>query len=303
MPWKSRSSSTGLQKIRVSPCLTRTSFSNELGNLNNQISLSAKAQGVIGWPSYGGCTAGATRSGGNVPGIGVADSAREVFGHWHPLACCAAFAAGILVLMVGANLPAGVTQAAPQKTELDRFVPAWQFGEFHSTRIAAPKERVYRALKEVTADDIVLFRTLVWLRRSGRSGPPSIMNPPANEPLLAVAARTSFLLLAEKPNDEVVLGTLVVAPPGWRPSGQATPEAYQRLAASRPAGFAFAAMNFRLEDCAGGKTPCTLLTTETRVYATDDASRRRFARYWRVIYPGSSFIRRMWLRAVRRKSL
>jgi hypothetical protein len=214
-------------------------------------------------------------------------------------------AAGILALMMGANLPAAEIQAAPQRTELDRFVPVWQFNEFHSIRIAAPKEQVYRALNDVTADDIFLFRTLVWLRRLGRSGPPSILNPPPKEPLLAVAARTSFLLLAEKPNEEVVLGTLVVAPPGWRPSGQATPEAYQKFVELRRAGFAFAAMNFRLQDCAGTAqtAPCTLLTTETRVHATDDSSRRRFARYWRVIYPGSSLIRRMWLRAISRKAL
>jgi hypothetical protein len=217
----------------------------------------------------------------------------------------AALGASILICMIGANLPASETLTASPKTELDRFMPAWQFGEFHAIRIAAPKEQVYRALKEVSADEIFLFRTLVWLRRLGRSGPPSILNPPPNQPLLEVASRTSFLLLAEKPNDEVVLGTLVAAPPGWRPSGQATAEAYQKLAGARPAGFAFAAMNFRLDECdAAAKTsPCTLLTTETRVYATDDSSRRRFARYWRLIYPGSAFIRRMWLRAVRSRAM
>jgi hypothetical protein len=35
------------------------------------------------------------------------------------------------------------------------------------------------------------------------------------------------------------------------------------------------------------------------VFATDPASCRRFAVYWRVIYPGSALIRRMWLRAIR----
>ncbi|HEX7286654.1 MAG TPA: hypothetical protein VF532_10770 [Candidatus Angelobacter sp.] len=216
-----------------------------------------------------------------------------------------ALGASILICMIGVNLPASETKTGSPKTELDRFVPAWQFREFHAIRIAAPKEQVYGALKKVTADEIFLFRTLVWLRRLGRSSPPSILNPPPDQPLLEVASRTSFVLLAEKPNDEVVLGTLVASPPGWRPSGQATPEAYQKLAGSRPAGFAFAAMNFRLEECEGAAkpTPCTLLTTETRVYATDDSSRRRFARYWRVIYPGSAFIRRMWLRAIRRRAV
>jgi len=55
-------------------------------------------------------------------------------------------------------------------------------------------------------------------------------------------------------------------------------------------------MNFLVEpDGRGG----SLLSTETRVFATDAVARRRFAVYWRVIYPGSALIRRMWLRAIR----
>ncbi len=44
------------------------------------------------------------------------------------------------------------------------------------------------------------------------------------------------------------------------------------------------------------------LTTETRVFATDSRARRRFAVYWRVIYPGSALIRRSWLDAIKRRA-
>jgi hypothetical protein len=44
------------------------------------------------------------------------------------------------------------------------------------------------------------------------------------------------------------------------------------------------------------------LATETRVHATTPGARRAFAPYWRVIYPGSALIRRMWLRAIRRRA-
>jgi hypothetical protein len=37
------------------------------------------------------------------------------------------------------------------------------------------------------------------------------------------------------------------------------------------------------------------LVTQTRVAASDASAERRFAAYWRLIYPGSAFIRRMWL--------
>jgi len=58
-------------------------------------------------------------------------------------------------------------------------------------------------------------------------------------------------------------------------------------------------MNFRIEDASSAA--CTL-TTETRVYATDASTRRRLALYWRMIYPGSALIRRMWLRAIARRA-
>ena len=213
-------------------------------------------------------------------------------------------AAGLLIVIIGSSLPASETRIATPGTQLDQFMPAWQFSERHSIRIAAPKEKVYVALKQVSADEILFFRTLVWIRRFGRPGPESLMNPPPDAPLLQVATKTSFIVLAEEPNHEFVVGTLIAAPRGWHP-GNKTSEGFKALAASHASGFVPAAMNFRLENCApsrGASVPCTLLTTETRVYATDASSRRAFARYWRVIYPGSSLIRRMWLRAIKERS-
>ena len=209
-------------------------------------------------------------------------------------------AIGSIVVVMGESLPAKEVRVTTPRTQLDQFAPVYQFSEFHSIRIAAPKDQVYRALKLVTADEIALFRTLTWLRRFGRAGPESILNPPSQVPLLDVAARTSFLVLAEEPDREIVLGTLVSVPPGWRPSGKATPNSFKALfVTTNHPGFAPAAMNFRIEDA--GPAACTL-TTETRVYATDTSTGHRFARYWRVIYPGSTLIRRTWLRAIARRA-
>jgi hypothetical protein len=38
------------------------------------------------------------------------------------------------------------------------------------------------------------------------------------------------------------------------------------------------------------------------VFANSPWARRGFAAYWRVIYPGSALIRRMWLRAIARRA-
>ncbi len=210
----------------------------------------------------------------------------------------AVIASGLVVIFIGSSLPAREIRVTTARTRLDQFVSGWQFAEFHSIRIAARKEKVYLAIQQVTAEEILFFRTLIWIRRFGRPGPESVLNPPPNAPLLEVATKTAFIVLAEEPDYEIVLGALVATPRGWRPSGTRSPEKFKALAASGQPGFALAAMNFRLEDGNG----FTLLTTETRVYATDAPSRRRFARYWRVIYPGSSLIRIMWLRAIKKRA-
>ena len=203
---------------------------------------------------------------------------------------------GLVIDGVGGALPAREVRVAIPRTQFDQFASVYQFNEIHSIRVMAPKERAYRAIKEVTADEILLFRALTWVRRFGRPGPESILNPPERLPILDVATRTGFLLLAEEPEREIVVGTAVAAPRGWRPKRQPTPEDFKAV---REPGFALATMNFLVEETGPG---ACIVTTETRVYATDAAARRRFAMYWRTIYPGSSLIRRMWLRAVKRRA-
>jgi hypothetical protein len=201
--------------------------------------------------------------------------------------------AGAGLAALGLALPARARQVTTPATRLDAFVPVYQFDEVHSIHVDAPPERVFAALKAVTAADILLFRTLTWIRRFGRRGPESILNAPERLPILEVATRSGFVLLAEIPSREILVGAVVLAPPGGR---------FERTAAGFAAlnepGFAKAGMNFLLEPEGGG----TRLTTATRVVATDAAATRAFAKYWRVIYPGSALIRRMWLRAAKQRA-
>jgi hypothetical protein len=205
----------------------------------------------------------------------------------------AVLASGVALTVLGASLPATEVRIATPRTRLDEFAPAYQFVEAHSTRVRADPRRAYAAVRAVTADEILLLRTLTSIRRLGRRLPEGILNAPGRRPLLDVATSTGFLLLAEEKDREIVVGTLVLVPPGFRGRAHPTPDDFKRL--HRP-GFAKATMSFRVEP---EGPDSTRVSTETRVFATDDASRRRFAAYWRLIHPGSALIRRMWLRAIR----
>jgi hypothetical protein len=194
--------------------------------------------------------------------------------------------------------PAQETRVASPISRLDQIVPVYQFSELHETTIEASAERTYRAICAVTANEIALLRTLTFIRRFGQPAPDSVLNPPGDKPFCEVALSSGFYLLADEPPTEIVLGTFVAAPAAARanPPPRITAATF---AAIHSPGFAIAVMNFQLRSIGSTRTR---LTTETRVFTTDATIRGGFAAYWRVIYPGSSIIRMMWLRAIKRRA-
>jgi hypothetical protein len=178
-------------------------------------------------------------------------------------------------------------------TLIDKFAPEWHYREVHSIAVLAPAEAARRAIREVTAREIRLFRFLTWLRRLGRRSAEGILKPPPDEPILTVALRTGFVLLAESPG-EIVIGRAVLAPAGGVPPSNA-----DEFLAARSPGWAKAVMNFRIQQA---PLAMCVVTTETRVSATDDKTARKFALYWWTIRLGSGLIRRMWLQAIRRRA-
>jgi hypothetical protein len=205
-----------------------------------------------------------------------------------------------IVFLVGAvgawralDAPALATYVTQPASKLDEFAPIYQFSEVASIPVRASAARVYDAVLRVTAAEVPLYRTLAWIRRGGASGPESVLNPSDTDSLVRVATRTSFLALAEVPGREFVMGAVVIAPEGVRLAAGPTPESFRELTSP---GFAKAVMSFTIQPQGPG---LCLLRTETRVHATDPVSRDVFARYWRVIAPGSIVIRHMWLRAIK----
>lgn len=202
---------------------------------------------------------------------------------------------GVALILIGYFAPAPERRVTRPATRLDAFVPAWQFGEFHELRVNAPPERVYAAIEAVRAEDIRLFRALTWIRRFGRPAPESILAP-SRRPILEVATTSGFLRLADEPPRELLLGIVIVVDPRERAMKAAALRRPETFAPPHLPGLCLVGMNFLVRpDGQGG----SIVSTETRVFATDATAHRAFATYWRTIYPGSALIRRMWLRAIR----
>jgi hypothetical protein len=180
---------------------------------------------------------------------------------------------------------------------IDRFLPSYNFQEFHRARVHASPEAVYRATLEITADEIRWLKPLLAIRQL----PGSLRLRPesgSSVPILEFATRNSFCYLAREPGKEIVVGTVgrFWESRGGRVSGIRGPEEF--LAFQDPS-YARVAMNFTMEDAGNG---FTALTTETRIFAPEGQARRRFGAYWRLIYPGSSLIRVGWLEGIRKRA-
>lgn len=194
-------------------------------------------------------------------------------------------------------------------TLLDEIMPAWDAASRHALLVAAPPDRVYAAARHSDLGRPWPVRLLMGLRagparlaamfRRSRGSPtrPAGMSRAESHGERPHAARrplgeVGFTPVAERPGDEFVLGLMGRF---WIPSGGIVPTAAEDFRRPPPAGLAQAVWNFRVTPIGGG----TKLSTETRVRCGDDATRRQFLRYWRVIRPGSGLIRGSILRSIR----
>lgn len=183
------------------------------------------------------------------------------------------------------------------KALIDDWLPSYDEREFHAREIAAPPAAVERALRSLRASDLPLTGLLMGLRAlpgllTGRRVP---RNP--GRPLLEGVLSLGFVVLDERPGEQLVLGA---AGRFWRLRGDgidalASADAFRGYDRS---GSVRAAWDFVLEPVSGG----TRLSTETRIAGTDAAGTRAFSRYWRLVHPGSALIRLDMLRTVARRA-
>lgn len=182
---------------------------------------------------------------------------------------------------------------------LDRFLPHYHFSEVHEAVVQASAADTYAALRGLRPRDVPLAGFLMTLRRLparllGRRVP---YREGEDLPILEGIGRGGFFTLDEDPGREVIVGIIGQF---WRLSPEpvrlASARDFQEF--SRP-GFARAVMNFEIHP--EGADAARLLT-ETRIQATDESAHWKFGLYWLFVRPGSALIRRVWLRAVRKRA-
>lgn len=202
---------------------------------------------------------------------------------------CASLAIGIAALY----WPTRRQHTSSPGTRLDQVLPTYDAVERHAVTLPFPQGEVWRALGDVTFDDVPVFVAFMRIRLAvvGRF---AVVAPAPSRPIMdaMTAPGSGFTVVAVRPGEEIVLA---MAGRPWDNTALPTQapdlEAFRRFDAPASVRIAF---NFRVAPVPQG----TLLTTETRIMGTDTDGARTFGRYWRVVYPGSAVLRQAWLDAV-----
>ena len=201
--------------------------------------------------------------------------------------------AGIIIAMSAINWPVGIIQTKGRQ-KIDSIMPTYSFNEYHEVLIKSSPDKVKTALKRMHVRDIPAVNFLMMLRGipADKEEKDKLSALNQNESTFQTQDFNYFVM------DSIELLTVMLVkttakndPPRMR--------TIEQFMSFQKTGYIKVALNFRIIPLENGST---LVTTETRNQGLTPEDRRTFGRYWRVIYPGSAIIRRLWLEALAKKS-
>lgn len=183
---------------------------------------------------------------------------------------------------------------------IDRYLRRFDTTEVQETRVAAPPAITYAAIldadiRDPVVDALFAIRELPdRLARRLRHEAPRLA--PAHMTFRDLASPAmGFVPLAEEEGVEFVVGAIGRF---WKRDYGWYPFRAEEFTSFNAPGYARIAIGFLVTPAGSG----SILRYEARTAATDDAARRRFRRYWRLIHPGVALVMRRALRKIRREA-
>ncbi|HEX9092842.1 MAG TPA: hypothetical protein VF902_02550 [Coriobacteriia bacterium] len=202
-------------------------------------------------------------------------------------------AGGVGLALVALHWPAATTRVAQPRTRLDDVMPEYQFSEIHTILVHARPEQVMHATRQSTFGDMTSLATLLKVRGAAIRTPAPRGGDLQDKRVLDAFTASGYLL--DGSDHEIVLFGAANVREQRRPDVRTA----QQFVDYRERGSVKMAFDFRAEEAGDG---WSVVSTETRVMALDDATRSGTGRYWRLIVPGSGLLRRQWLDGIKRRA-
>ena len=174
-------------------------------------------------------------------------------------------------------------------TLLDEVLPEFDYRSRHDRHVLASPEALAGALAEYRFERDASPLVHLLFRLRGLDAP--------SGSLREALTSSGFGVLAERPDEEIVVGTVGKFWALREKDYLERPRSLEDFHTFTPPGWAKGALTLRVERRDDGTST---LVTETRVLCPDDESRRRFAAYWALIRVFSGWIRHDLLRGIAR---
>ena len=174
-------------------------------------------------------------------------------------------------------------------SRLDSFIPHPDVRERHSVLVHAPADLVSHVARHFDMSSLRLVRSAFWLRARLMGSRARATRQRVD---IAGLLRSGWGVLTDEPR---VFAAGAVCRP-WQADVVFTPIERERFASYAEPGLVKIAWTFETEAL---EPTITRLASETRVVATDAASREKFRHYWRWARFGIVGIRRILLPAIK----
>lgn len=174
----------------------------------------------------------------------------------------------------------------------DIFMPIYDVREYHESQVVASPDVAYSAFRSVDLSRSFAVRLLFAIRtlpsrlRGESAGVP-------RGPFLEQVLKLGWIILKEVPGQALIAGA-VTQP--WEPVVRFRGVPADEFTSFNEPGFAKIIWGIAARPTEPDRS---VISTETRVQTTDEASRRKFRRYWFVFGIGIRLIRRAALRIVK----
>lgn len=181
---------------------------------------------------------------------------------------------------------------------IDKYLPIYDVQHHHETIVTAQPAHAYRVLRSMDFYRSPVIRALFAIRSLpawflGRNK--SAARKTSDQPFLDFALSIGWQILEEIPDQELVVGA-VTKP--WEADVEFQGMSGPELVAFNEPDFTKIVWNIAVKEETDER--CRVIL-ETRVAATDDASRSKFRKYWFVFGPFIGLIRRIILRMLKRE--
>lgn len=207
---------------------------------------------------------------------------------------------GVLMSLLSLLWPVKIKHSRT-KMQIDKFLPDYAFGEFHELSVNVDAGKAKVVFGSTGVKEITVVHALMKIRGIADTDTKKNFGTTSRVQGSEMISTPDFNFFTVAPDEWMMFMILKSSMFGDKSGKPDPPEitSVEQFTGFNDTGYVKVAANFRFIGNGDGRT---ILSTETRICGLSLLDSRIFGIYWRIIYPGSAIIRRLWLDTIKKRA-